>query len=297
MLRFKNVMRKYLSLSFLLKVWREIRLYVFAVVLVPLLIGVWLLLRAFLFDYFKVPTHSMMPTLLPGDEIVVNKMIMGARIYSEFEFSKTGQELKAWRTNGTRELKHNDIVVFNYPYHDWKVSFVLNQVYCKRIVGLPGDSLRIVDGWYKSDHYEGILGLESEQSKLAALTDSNVYPPSLATIPFDEHFNWNIRNFGPMYIPGTGDVIKITPYEATLYRILLEWETGKPLSIDWDKNIVMSGDEPLTRHRFLHNYYFMAGDNVLNSNDSRYWGLVPEEYVVGVVKFVIRPNEKKLMTV
>ena len=260
-----------------------------------LLFGVWLLVRAFAFDYFKIPTQSMKPTMQPGDEAVVNKFVIGARIYDEFEFTKEGQELKAWRTNGLRQLRHNDIAVFNFPQHGCKISFVINNVYCKRVVAIPGDSISIVDGWYKNDHYKGLLGIESGQRELASMTDSMVYPASLRTIPFDEHFDWTIRNFGPMYIPRKGDVIRISPYEATLYRLLLEWETGKSIDIDWERNRVLVDGRPMIWHTFLHNYYFMAGDNVINSNDSRYWGLVPEEYVVGVVTFIIRPKEKRII--
>ena len=68
------------------------------------------------------------------------------------------------------------------------------------------------------------------------------------------------------------------------------WQTGKPVTCDWDTGEVWAGDAPLKRHCWQHNYYFMAGDNVLDSNDSRYWGLVPEEYVVGVVGYVYKNN-------
>lgn len=262
---------------------------------IHLLYGMWLLMRAFAFDYFKIPTQSMEPTLLPGDKAVVNKFLIGARIYKDFEFTQEGQELKAWRTNGLRQLKYNDIAVFNFPQHDWKISFVINNVYCKRVVALPGDSLCIVDGWYRNDHYTGLLGIESKQRELSSMTDSMVYAPSLKTIPFDEHFDWTIRNFGPMYIPRKGDVIQISPYEATQYKLLLEWETGKAIEIDWNNGMVLADGKPFVQHTFVHNYYFMAGDNVINSNDSRYWGLVPEEYIVGVVSFIIRSKEKKII--
>ena len=90
----------------------------------------WLLNRAFLFDQFVIPTNSMNPTLLPGDRVIVDKTIMGARIYSNFEFNPEGGELHSWHTRGLRSLKHNDIVVFNFPHHNWRVSFVINNVYC-----------------------------------------------------------------------------------------------------------------------------------------------------------------------
>lgn len=242
--------------------------------------------RVLLFDQFIIPTESMNPVLIPGDRVVVDKTIMGARIYSDFNFNPEGGELKSWRTRGTRSLKHNDVVVFNFPHHDWRISFIINNVYCKRIMALPGDSLSIINGYYHNNNYEGTLGLLSEQQRLAKTPDSLLCPWTLSTIPHNEHFGWTIRNFGPMYMPRKGDVVKVTPYEATLYNIFLAWETGTPISCNWETGEVWAGDKPLKQHCWQHNYYFMAGDNVLDSNDSRYWGLVPEEYIVGVVKHI-----------
>ena len=73
--------------------------------------------------------------------------------------------------------------------------------------------------------------------------------------------------------------------------MLLEWELNKNITWDWEKNTAFADGKPLKRHRFCHDYYFMAGDNAKNSSDSRYWGLVPEEYVVGVVDKVIRDHK------
>ena len=72
--------------------------YLFAAFLsVPLLYGVWLLARMLLFDYFTIPTESMFPTLKPGDKVVVNKLKMGARIYTDLYFDTKGQELESFR--------------------------------------------------------------------------------------------------------------------------------------------------------------------------------------------------------
>ena len=78
-------------------------IYLFASILsVPLLYGAWLLTRICLADYFTIPTDSMSPTLQPGDKVIVNKIKMGARIYTDFDFNIKGQELKCIRTKGTR---------------------------------------------------------------------------------------------------------------------------------------------------------------------------------------------------
>jgi signal peptidase I len=107
-------------------------------------------------------------------------------------------------------------------------------------------------------------------------------------MPYEWNLGWTIRNFGPLYIPRKDDIINITPADAAVYKLLLEWETGMKVTWDWDAGKVWIGNRPLICHRFQHNYYFMAGDNVTDSNDSRYWGLVPEEYIIGVVSKIIR---------
>ena len=83
----------------------------------PLLYGVGLLARVFLMDYFTIPTESMCPTLQPGDKVITNKLTLGGRIYTDFDFDLAGQELKSFRLKGLRRIRHNDIVVFNFPNH------------------------------------------------------------------------------------------------------------------------------------------------------------------------------------
>ena len=261
---------------------------------VSLLYGVWLLIRICVMDCFIIPTGSMRPALGPGNKVVVNKLLMGPRIYKDLHFVPTGQELVSWRLKGLRAPRHNDIVVFNFPHHNNKISFIINNVYCKRIVGIPGDSISIIDGHYRNNNYDRVLGDEKEQMRLEHMPDSMLWQFSFVTFPFDERFAWTIRDFGPMYIPRKGSIMKITPYEATLYKMLLEWETGQPIEYDWESGSVWAGEKRLCHHQWQHNYYFMAGDNVLDSNDSRYWGLVPEEYIVGIVKHIIKKKKDEI---
>lgn len=246
------------------------------------LLVLYLAVRIFVTDSFRIPTESMSPTLVPGDRVRVNKLLMGPRIYTDLHFTREGGELKSVRMRGTRPIRHNDIVVFNQANHRRTVKFVINRVYCKRCVGLPGDTISIVNGRYVNNNYKGTLGVEAEQRRLEQMADSMVPGRCLRAMPKDKHIRWTIRNFGPMYIPRRGDIMEITPETATIHQVILEWEQGCPLDIDWDKNLVTAGGRRLTRHRFLHNYYFMAGDNVVNSDDSRYKGPVPEEYIIGI---------------
>ena len=252
------------------------------------LIAVYFALRVTSFDRFRIPTHSMEPTLIPGDNILVCKWLMGARIYTDFNFSPEGAELKSRRMKGTRSIRRNDIVVFNRANRHGGISFVINDVYCKRCVALPGDTISIVNGYYKNNHYKGQLGSYVEQKTLSETPDSMLRQNhTLRAMPKERHFNWTIRHFGPMYVPRKGDVVRMSPETATLYKMIIEWETGANLSVDWDQGKVFSNGKTMETHEFAHNYYFMAGDCVSNSDDSRYKGLVPEEYVVGIVTHIL----------
>lgn len=243
----------------------------------------WLTTHIFVYDQFITPTESMMPTLLPGDRIIVDKTVFGARIYSDFNFEKNGTELKSWRTRGKRDILPNDILVFNYPNHDDKINFVINNVYAKRCIGVPGDSVSIANGHFRYNNYKGLIGLNGMQDSFEKMPDS-VFPEfALHCLPYDGHLPWTIKNFGPLYLPRKGDHVKLTAKEGSLYRMLLEWETRKSITFDWETDRVFADGNTLDFHTFCHSYYFMCGDNVSNSNDSRYWGLVPEEYIVGVV--------------
>lgn len=272
--------------------YRVVKEYILVVILSllapPFLYGLWLLARMLLFDYFTIPTQSMSPTLQPGDKVIVSKLTAGARIYTNLHFDLKGQELQSFRLKGLRPVKRNDIVVFNFPQHEGKLNFVINHVYCKRVIGLPGDSVSAVDGHYHNNNYKGLLGVKAEQDYLQQKPDSTIYG---FWMPPYEDSGWNVKNFGPMYIPRKDDVVSIGAKEAVLYQLLLEWETGKKVTWNWQTGRAYANGKPFLRHRFLHDCYFMAGDNVSNSNDSRYWGVVPEDYIIGIVKTVVRDHQ------
>ncbi|MDE5948399.1 MAG: signal peptidase I [Prevotella sp.] len=265
------------------------------VLLVPAIYVAWLLMKIFLFDYFTVPSSSMTPTITPGSKVIVNKLTAGPRLYTAINFKRNGNELHSVRLKGTRGLHHNDIVVFNFPLHGDKISFVINHVYCKRITGLPGDTLTAVNGHLYNNNYEGLLGCEQRQRQLEGKTEEMLRRYKVYDVAprHDRHFGWNIQNWGPLYVPRRGDIITVTPREATLYRRILEWETGAKITYDWDSMAVFANGRRLTTHLFRHNYYHICGDYSLDSFDSRYWGFVPEEYIIGVVAKIIPPRESK----
>ncbi len=253
-----------------------------------LLYGVWLLARIFLFDIFVIPTNSMLPTLQPGDRLLVCKSILGPRLYRSLRVSQEPTVLRSYRLGGLRQVRRGEIVVFNAPLHGWHVSFLINHVYAKRCLAVPGDSISVVNGHYVNSRCPGALALPEEQHRLQAAPDSIFSHEVFCVHPFDPHVPWTVKNLGPIYVPRKGNIVPLTPLTATCMREIIEWELGSPVSVDWERGQVRDSSGRLLRqHEFRHNYYFMAGDNVCDSNDSRYWGLVPEEYIIGVATRVL----------
>lgn len=84
---------------------------------------VWLLLIITTFSSFKLPTGSMEPTILPGNYILVNKWLIGARIFDAWE-SAEGKEVEISRLPGIRNIKRNDVMVFNDPYYRSSALFM-----------------------------------------------------------------------------------------------------------------------------------------------------------------------------
>lgn len=234
------------------------------------------------FTSFKIPSNSMEPELIAGDNVLVNKLTPGARLFNIFA-SLRGEQVKIFRLPGITKVKRNDVIVFNYPYPNNSDKIEMNMMlyYIKRCIGLPGDSLNIINGYYKingtSEPVGNIKGQEifSVQSN-KMLKDANLY----WSFPEDSLIGWNVKNFGPLYIPKKGDIIEINRQNAILYHKLIEWETGKTLSIDNNRNVSLN-NLPIVTYSFQSNYYFVAGDRIEDSKDSRFWGLFPEEFIVG----------------
>ena len=107
------------------------------------------------------------------------------------------------------------------------------------------------------------------------------YPDSWKTIfPFSENFEWTRDNFGPLWIPQKGVTVELNLENLPLYERIITSYEGNGLSVEDDGTIRING-ETVTEYTFRQDYYFMMGDNRHNSLDSRYWGFVPEDHIVG----------------
>jgi signal peptidase I len=256
-------------------------------------VTLWIILQVFFFTSFKIPTDSMEPALLPGDNIIVNKLAFGARLFNLFDAAKQ-KPIHIIRMYGFERIKRNDVLVFNFPYPKERnyIAFDLMKYYVKRCVALPRDTFLIVNGYYQVKGCSESLGnIESQREVLTLLGPKTDNKFILNGYPHDSLLNWNIRNFGPLYVPAKGSVVTMNHTNAILYKQLIEYEQNMRITISGDT--VFLNNHPIKWYQFRKNYYFMAGDKSRDSQDSRYWGLLPEEFIVGKATFIWKSLEPR----
>jgi len=265
------------------------------------------------------------------------------------------------RLPGFQNVERNDIVVFNWPAdtvnafrpHDDGQHYIKpidkKSNYVKRCVGVPGDTLSIIDGIVHIDgkpldlperakpqysylgnikgggvspqrlaeEYDitdrvrmGTIGQDPQlvismaaATDLAAervrqegniltlerqIEDNDTYFPNI--FPHDFHFPNNADNFVPTLIPAKGTTVQIDYKNISIYQRIIEVYEGREIGVTNEisissKQVLLNG-APLTSYTFKQDYYWMMGDNRHNSEDSRFWGFVPENHIVGKPVFI-----------
>ena len=243
----------------------------------------YVVLQVFVLTSFSIPTDSMEPTLLPGDKILVEKCATGARLF-DLPAALAREEVEIHRVPGWRKFRRGDVLVFNFPYQEGRwdsIAFDVTKYFVKRCVAVPGDTLEICGGYYHVRGVEAPVGNLQAQAQVAALTEADTARVVLNSYPWDPSLGWTIQHFGPLAVPRQGQTVRLDRTACLLYRPLISHEQGQWLNWREEDGVATLGDSVVTAYTFRENYYFMAGDKALNSQDSRYWGLLPESFIVG----------------
>lgn len=229
---------------------------------------------------FNVPSGSMLPTLQVGDYMLVNKWVMGGRIFNLKDAARKKQ-FPIYRLPGFSHLKRNDIMVFNAPYPDDTDSLYINPLlyYVKRCIAVPGDTLEIRNGHYQVRGVNEPLGNIRSQKRLGRVSAGMLDKSLLEAFPHDSVLGWTIIDFGPLPVPSKGQVVSMDSTQWKLYHSMIAWEQKK--RVTREGNDVYLNDSLIRSYQFQENYYFAGGDNMEASHDSRYWGLVPEPFIAG----------------
>lgn len=119
---------------------------------------------------------------------------------------------------------------------------------------------------------------------VVSVTRNESTEPYLAIFPNNSAYDWTEDNFGPLWVPQKGATVSLTPDNLPLYERIIKNYEGHELSLQ-DGKVYIDGKQS-DSYTFAMDYYFMMGDNRHMSADSRFWGFVPEDHVVGTPSFV-----------
>jgi signal peptidase I len=205
--------------------------------LFPVIVVVFVL-RSFLFEPFKIPSGSMVPTLLVGDLILVNKFQYGLRL------PVLNRKIVA-----NHDPQRGDVVVFRYPV-DPRMDYI------KRVVGVPGDEVAYLNQ--------------------RLMINGQPVPET----PLGDYYDEESLRYAPMFSEKLGSIehrILVDPRRPAYYG-------PDPKRFPMAENCRYNAEGVVCKVPPGH--YFMMGDNRDNSQDSRYWGFVPDENIVGRAFFV-----------
>ncbi len=239
--------------------------------------GGFLLLNNFVIASFMVPTGSMENEVMTGDFLMVNKFIYGGTSPRNIMF--TDVRLPWFRLPAFKQVERGDVIVFEFPGMREEVNPEMFTFYLKRCMALAGDTLQIVNRVVYVNGKPIPLPrhgqIDNPRILPPSYVDDRIFPPSA---PFNED------NYGPIVIPKKGMEINLTSENYRMWETFIKREGHLPRFSN-DGVISIDGKQT-TKYIVKQNYMFGMGDHRDNSLDSRYWGFIPEENIVGTPMFV-----------
>ncbi len=223
-------------------------------------------LRATVVEAYIVPTGSMEKTIMVGDFLIGNKFLFGMRTPDRIgiPYTTIGFDIPWVRLPAYRQPKGGDVIIFKYPHNPL-------EKYVKRLVAGPGQTIQIVDqeilidgeAFFHPEHMQYV----DREPKPAGWSDPNIFPRG----------NGNKDYFGPVRIPARGDTLSALIERDVLWYVA----TMDGHQIHLQGSMLILDGEPISYYVVEQDYYFMMGDNRDKSFDSRFWGFVPHDYILG----------------
>ena len=279
-------------------------------------IAVVLLLRGFAFTSCLIPSSGMENSLFQGERILVNKWSYGLRLplMSLFSYHRWCE----------RSVRQQDVVVFNNPAAIGQPTIDRREIYISRCIGTPGDTL-LVDSLFSVSSPEAQLNPDKKRLYTYPAAKEQLITSLMQTLSITndglmgsndsthvrsfsryEYYlleqaisdqNWiqpltekSEKELKPLIVPGKGKALRVYPWNITLLRNTLVMHEGKQAEI---KNDTLYIDGKPTQHCFFtKDYYWMASNNSVNLSDSRLFGFVPQDHIIGKASLIWFSKEK-----
>ena len=279
-------------------------------------IAVVLLLRGFAFTSCLIPSTGMENSLFQGERILVNKWSYGLRVplMSLFSYHRWCE----------RSVRQQDVVVFNNPAAIGQPTIDRREIYISRCIGTPGDTL-LVDSLFSVSSPEAQLNPDKKRLYTYPAAKEQLVTSLMQTLSITndglmgsndsthvrsfsryEYYlleqaisdqNWiqpltekSEKELKPLIVPGKGKALRVYPWNITLLRNTLVMHEGKQAEI---KNDTLYIDGKPTQHCFFTtDYYWMASNNSVNLSDSRLFGFVPQDHIIGKASLIWFSKEK-----
>ena len=279
-------------------------------------IAVVLLLRGFAFTSCLIPSTGMENSLFQGERILVNKWSYGLRVplMSLFSYHRWCE----------RSVRQQDVAVFNNPAAIGQPTIDRREIYISRCIGTPGDTL-LVDSLFSVSSPEAQLNPDKKRLYTYPAAKEQLITSLMQTLSITndglmgsndsthvrsfsryEYYlleqaisdqNWiqpltekSEKELKPLIVPGKGKALRVYPWNITLLRNTLVMHEGKQAEI---KNDTLYIDGKPTQHCFFtKDYYWMASNNSVNLSDSRLFGFVPQDHIIGKASLIWFSKEK-----
>jgi signal peptidase I len=254
-----------------------------------IVIILFLIINNFVVASFLVPTGSMENEVMTGELLFVNKFIYGGtsplnlqqldilQILSFGNLRMPNVPFPWFRLPAFRDVRRGDVIVFVFPGNRDEVKPPEFQFYLKRCIGTPGDTITIRD---RVVYVNGqMMPIPRNIKFIMDYNDPEVDKSRL----FPKNCGWTKDNYGPLVVPKKGMVIPLTAQNFPAWQIFIERE-GHSAEL-MGKDVIIDG-KAVSSYEVQRDYLFGMGDNRNNSLDSRYWGFIPKENIVGTPMIV-----------